>query len=1113
MRGLSPARAARRAVGGLLLAAATLAALSTAAGCGAAKVEVQDPPYVEKLRVRISKVRHAIDETRQAIALSRGAPYLAELYLRLGELLSEEARYHYQVAYEREQRASHVLHAPQVRFLKEQAIIIFRRIIRRYPGSGLVARALFNIGHEQRELGEYDEMLKTLGELVDEHPKSPLTPEALLVLGDYWFDKGELEQAESFYQRIVKGPESRVEGLAHYKLAWVALNRTDCKRALRSFDQAIDTSRKWAERAASAGASDQSDGAATLGTSVGAGGGSGAPASAQSDIDVRREALVDAMYCFARERKPSKALPYLKKKAYNRATFLAALGRLAARYDVLGEARGAIDVTRQLLTLAPTDPDRLDDARMLYTGLKKEGEFRQLGRDVRLITEAMRRQVARVETTDEMRALVVKEFEQYTRDLITRAQAAMQKGKVKPSVAREIARGYEEYLAAFPGSEATVDMVQNLADVLSRLGDHADAGLRYAQAADLLEDDKARGDALYDAVVEFQKSMDRLIERKQVERVVVRAALRRAGARLLKRKLPGDKQRTVKLAMAQTYYDEGRFREAIDRFLALAYEYPRTQEAKVAVHLVLDSYNTLNDYEAMIDVGHRLMGSDSPLDPAGQAEVKPIVLAAEKRKLDELSLAAAGEEGGDLKPLEEFAKRYQGTELGERAMLNAFVAARAIGDSDKLYSLGEKMTAMYPKSDQLPGVIATLAKNALATFDYDRAIGLYKQAAQVNPDQKGQLLTAAGEILEQLGDTSGALKLYQQATAGSEGGAKQDAATRLAGLLERLGDDRKTVATLAPLAALNNGEVLARLGLAQVRLGQSDAAEMSLQRVIGGEVEASPEAAARAQYGMAESLMHVLETYKPGADLDSVQEFAALIEVTEQGYLNAARQGSPLFTPAALSRLAYMASQSADRLAALSIPSDLAPDEAESFKAGLAERVKQLRETSAGAMKACADQAWTAKAWSAPVLGCLSGRIPAKDPVVFERLRPRRRGAPPQGVAELQAKLAKNPDDLETLRALGERYLDAGDPHMARMVFARVVQSGGGPEDQNLFGIASFKAGDVSGALDAFSQAADGGLEAGRRNLAAALRERGLGAAAKAVMDKLPEGKGEGRAL
>ena len=82
--------------------------------CGGAPSEraERDPPHVERLRMRISEVRHATADVRRTIAASQGAPHLPELYLRLGELTSEEARYHYRVAFEREQRSSKNLTVP-----------------------------------------------------------------------------------------------------------------------------------------------------------------------------------------------------------------------------------------------------------------------------------------------------------------------------------------------------------------------------------------------------------------------------------------------------------------------------------------------------------------------------------------------------------------------------------------------------------------------------------------------------------------------------------------------------------------------------------------------------------------------------------------------------------------------------------------------------------------------------------------------------------------------------------------------------------------------------------------------------------------------------------------
>ena len=133
-----------------------------AVSCAHEKPPVRDAAYVEILRVKISKVRNAIAETREAIVGSRGASYLPELYLRLAELMSEEARYHHRVAFEREQRSSDTLHVPEVRLLKEQAIGVYQKILRDFPDSSLADKALFNIGHEHRELGNFDDMQQFL---------------------------------------------------------------------------------------------------------------------------------------------------------------------------------------------------------------------------------------------------------------------------------------------------------------------------------------------------------------------------------------------------------------------------------------------------------------------------------------------------------------------------------------------------------------------------------------------------------------------------------------------------------------------------------------------------------------------------------------------------------------------------------------------------------------------------------------------------------------------------------------------------------------------------------------------------------------------------------------
>ncbi|MBW2258717.1 MAG: tetratricopeptide repeat protein, partial [Deltaproteobacteria bacterium] len=304
---------------------------------------------------RITKVRHAIEETREVIAASAGAPYLPELQMRLAELISEEARYHYMVAREREQGRAETLHIPQVRILKEQSIATYRMLLVRYPDFHLADRVLFSIGQELRELGEFEEMRTTLEQLVKAYPDSPYRSEALLILGDFHFDKAEFAPAARYYQQIVAHGQPQLLGLAYYKLAWVHVNVGDCPEAFREFEAAMEASRAVA--ALHTEEAPPLEDARVEGEFA-------VPASRTIEdlvgdygtLDVQREALVDLTYCYAQVRKPEEAAAYLRGQAATREAYVAALSKMAGRFALIEQPQGAAEVTRELLRLAPGVP-------------------------------------------------------------------------------------------------------------------------------------------------------------------------------------------------------------------------------------------------------------------------------------------------------------------------------------------------------------------------------------------------------------------------------------------------------------------------------------------------------------------------------------------------------------------------------------------------------------------------------------------------------------------------------------------------------------------------------------------------------------------------------------
>ncbi|MEZ4466638.1 MAG: hypothetical protein R3F43_19870 [bacterium] len=177
------------------------------AGCGATPPPVKDASRVERLRVQITKARNAIAETNGALARARGTPYVTELEVRLAELLSEEARYHYQVAQERESRggrSERSMHVPQVRAAQRAR----HRAERAGADAGTPWRpaSCSNLAQEHRELGDYDAMHAALRPPRRRAPSTRWPPKPCWIMGDDAFDRGDLAAAAQAWVPITRAP-------------------------------------------------------------------------------------------------------------------------------------------------------------------------------------------------------------------------------------------------------------------------------------------------------------------------------------------------------------------------------------------------------------------------------------------------------------------------------------------------------------------------------------------------------------------------------------------------------------------------------------------------------------------------------------------------------------------------------------------------------------------------------------------------------------------------------------------------------------------------------------------------------------------------------------------
>lgn len=1065
-----------------------------ALGAGCSSVRIVQPPAPEdevaRLQRNVNKVRFAIQSTRDQIDRARGQAYLPDLYLRLAELHVEEARYHYFIAYEGQKRRDRAVTSVQARLLKERAIAIYERILQEFPEFVDSDKVLFFISHEYRELGEFDKMREYLGRITTEYPESRYRSEALLVLGDYHFDRSELDQAERFYQSILTLPESPAHAMARYKLGWVRINRVDFPGALKLFESTITHLLEEEE---------------------------GAPTRR---IDLRREALIDLVYPFTEvHKKPTDQLGYFRELADSRTTYLAALSRLGRRWFIKAEYTLAGETYRELLALGADNEDSVEWAQRLYDGVLREKRFDQVSLDVKLLGGVYLTRRYDWRLAEKEREILEEEFEAYTRDLATKAHLLAKEG-TDPEFHAKVGDAYESYLAVFADAKEAPAILLNLAEARTAAGQHFLAGrawaavIEHAPAAD-------RQVATASAVSEYAKALEQAHQLARLERVQARSGLREAARHYVATWPKGEDAAAVKFNLARSYYDDARYEEAAEFFAAIVEQFPDRQVAEVAAELALDSLRSRDDFEGLVVLAKR-MAANQKISPKLRGELMAMAAGAESRALESVTLAAGSQGEGMVDGLLAFASSHKGSDIGERALVNAFITARNSDDLEQVIEVGERLLAEYPDSEIAPDVLASLGRMSVQAADFERAARYFEQAAAKQEDiaSRAPTMRAAGTLMAYLGDGQGARRAFAVVLAGATtDAARQEAAIAFADLLELSGDYAGSADVLGRARAAGGaGNALLdyRLGRALMRLGREGDAAAPFQRAAAVNT-ADPdqaEAVAAARFHLAASSYEQLDAIRFGGDrardAQTIQAKFAALSRFEEAMLDVIQRQSASWALAALGRLAKAYEEAAFFLEEAPIPPGLDAAGIERYSEALAARAANFHAQAEEAISTCAAKAMELKVFTAAARACLSGN-PLEGPAEERFEAPARKGAPPlQRVRPIQAKIAKDSKDFAALIELATLYMEAGDPYQARLVVDKASEGGADSGTFNLRGVIAFRLGQHQVAYESFRAALDkddSNLHA-RLNLAALYRAYGYERLAQAEGSRVEPGAG-----
>jgi tetratricopeptide (TPR) repeat protein len=183
----------------------------------------------------------------------------SDYYFRLGELFAKQQRYWRLKGIEMTIQGDQVRNPQQKSKLKTDATTAANKakeyllkavktykgltdneVFRNYPKMDM---ALFYYGYTLQGGKYMKEARSVYDKLLKNYPHSKYVPEAHLAFADYFFESGQLDDADARYRMVLKFPKSSAYYYAMYKIGWIDLNKQRFQDALETFFQVAQATR------------------------------------------------------------------------------------------------------------------------------------------------------------------------------------------------------------------------------------------------------------------------------------------------------------------------------------------------------------------------------------------------------------------------------------------------------------------------------------------------------------------------------------------------------------------------------------------------------------------------------------------------------------------------------------------------------------------------------------------------------------------------------------------------------------------------------------------------------------------------------------------------------
>jgi TolA-binding protein len=692
----------------------------------------------------------------------------AEGLFKLAELLWEDTRRQYIAdmdAYERKLERCRTRRGcksppkePELTFTEPEKY--YRMILDGHPGYKRIDLVKYLIGFSAREDGRIPEAMAMFRRVIDEHPDSPLYHDSWMMVGEWFFQQGEWERAQTAYAEVLKSPGSQSYDLALFKSAWCDWKLGNPKVAANKFARLLRRTEEARCR-------------------------TNARARRRCE-QLRDEALDYLVLVFTEDESVTAKDVYQFLASIGGERYSAAvLKRLAETYFGQGRWERSVEAYRFLIDLTPNALSAARYQREIVNAYLEGLESQKAMAEIRILVDkygsdsawakANRRNQKSVDR-------VIARTERLVRNLAMGFHAdaqAYHKQRNEPDadMYRRAAETYAYYLSAFSENENAAEVRYLRAEILffilaatdlsnpnSRVGDAkimeeaGDEFLAVGKSAPVGERHKP---ALQKAMTAFKRLRPKDIrnrkelspvDRKFAEATDVYATL-----------FPADDEIVgVIFENGQLFFDYRDYDEAIKRFGLIVTKYPDDKNAGAAGDRLLRALARAEDYENIEEWARKLKKAPSFKSEEKQEELDEMIISSIGKSGDKYAKAGKFEKAAGFyaRVPEEFPERKK---LAADNLFNAAIMWEKAKKPEKAATVYLTIAERYPESDKAQKSAYTAAQVYESVAAFERAAESYEKVYELFPksDVGADSLFNAGVLRQALGQNKRAIAHYE----------------------------------------------------------------------------------------------------------------------------------------------------------------------------------------------------------------------------------------------------------------------------------------------------------------------------------------------------------------